>query len=217
MTWTKLGDEFADECWTLSSDAFRLHTEGLVWSNRKATDGQLAKDDMRRWAKRPEAAEELVSIGWWEDRGEHYQIVHHLGYQRTKEEIAHQSNVNAENAKKRWAAKKAAAAKKAERRLRLLLRTNRNANRITNRNAKGPGQNRTGFQEKGVRNSAKRKTAKQTTPSRSPRPLNSWPASTPTCAGDTRHEPLHRRVGQLRPESVPVPSRLQMQLLQEMA
>lgn len=114
MTWTKLGDEFADECWTLSSDAFRLHTEGLVWSNRKATDGQLAKDDMRRWAKRPDAAEELVSIGWWEDRGEHYQIVHHLGYQRTKEEIAHQSNVNAENAKKRWAAKKAAAAKKAE-------------------------------------------------------------------------------------------------------
>ena len=58
MTWTKLGDEFADECWTLSDAAFRLHTEGLLWSNRMLTDGQLAKDDMRRWAHHPEAAEE---------------------------------------------------------------------------------------------------------------------------------------------------------------
>lgn len=105
MTWTKLGDEFAEECWTLSDPAFRLHTEGLCWSNRKATDGQLAKDDMRRWARHPDAPEELVSVGWWEDRGGHYQIVHHLGYQRTKDQIAHQSNVNAENAKMRWAAK----------------------------------------------------------------------------------------------------------------
>ena len=88
----------------VDDEAFRLHTEGLVWSNKKATDGQLAKDDMRRWARHPEAAEELVSVGWWEDRGEHYQIVHHLGYQRTKDQIAHQSNVNAENANKRWAA-----------------------------------------------------------------------------------------------------------------
>jgi hypothetical protein len=113
MTWTKLGDEYGDECWTLSDAAFRLHTEGLVWSNRKATDGQLAKDDMRRWATHPEAAEELASVGWWEDRGEHFQIVHHLGYQRTKDQIAHQSNVNAENANKRWAAKQARAAAKA--------------------------------------------------------------------------------------------------------
>ena len=60
MTWTKLGDEFGDECWTLTDQAFRLHTEGLCWSNRMTTDGQLAKEDMRRWARHPEAAEELV-------------------------------------------------------------------------------------------------------------------------------------------------------------
>jgi hypothetical protein len=102
MTWTKLGDEFADECWTLSDAAFRLHTEGLLWNNRMTTDGQLAKEDMRRWARHPEAAEELVSIGWWEDRGTYYQIIHHIGYQRTKEQIAKQSIANKANADKRW-------------------------------------------------------------------------------------------------------------------
>lgn len=97
MTWTKLGDEFADECWTLSDAAFRLHVEGLLWANRMVTNGQLAKDDMRRWSHNPEAAEELVSVGWWEDHGGHYLIVHHLGYQRTKEQIARQSLVNRAN------------------------------------------------------------------------------------------------------------------------
>jgi hypothetical protein len=105
MTWTKLGDEFGDECWTLSDAAFRLHVEALCWSNRMLTDGQLAKDDMRRWAHHPQAAEELVDVGWWEDSGGHYQIVHHLGYQRTKKQIAKQSIANAENANRRWSKK----------------------------------------------------------------------------------------------------------------
>ena len=97
MIWTKLGDEFGDECWTLSDPAFRLHTEGLCWSNRKGTDGQLAKDDMLRWAERIEAAEELVDRGYWEDHGQHYEIVHHIGYQRTSAQIAKQSRANREN------------------------------------------------------------------------------------------------------------------------
>lgn len=102
MTWTKLGDEFADECWTLSDKAFRLHAEGLCWSNRMQTEGQLAKEDMRRWARHPEAADELVDVGWWEDHGGHYQIIHHIGYQRTKKQIAKQSIANAKNANRRW-------------------------------------------------------------------------------------------------------------------
>lgn len=97
MTWTKLGDEYGGECWELSDAAFRLHTEGLVWSNGKALDGRLAKDDMVRWARRPGAAEELVACGWWEDRDNHFQVIHHQGYQRTKDEVAHQSNVNRAN------------------------------------------------------------------------------------------------------------------------
>jgi hypothetical protein len=133
MTWTKTGDEFADECWTLSDAAYRLHHEGLTWSNRKGLDGRLDKDDMVRWAKRPAAAEELVSIGWWEDHGSHYQIIHHIGYQRTREEIAHQSNVNRANINKRWS-----------------KNTNRKTNRKTNRNTKWPGQDRPGQENRGT-------------------------------------------------------------------
>ena len=28
---------------------------------------------------------ELANVGWWEDHGQHFQIVHHIGYQRTRE------------------------------------------------------------------------------------------------------------------------------------
>ena len=81
----------------LTDAAARLHTEGLVWSNRKGLDGRLHKDDLHRWAKRPEAADELVAVGWREDHGDHYQIIHHIGYQRTREQLAHQSIVNRAN------------------------------------------------------------------------------------------------------------------------
>lgn len=85
MTWTKLSDDFSDDCWQLSDAAWRLHTEGLIWSNRKLLDLRLAKDEMRLWAKRPEAAEELVAAGWWRNDGDDYLIVHHGTYQRTRE------------------------------------------------------------------------------------------------------------------------------------
>ncbi|HEY1838607.1 MAG TPA: hypothetical protein VGG53_00025 [Mycobacterium sp.] len=85
MTWTKLSDDFSDDCWQLSDAAWRLHVEGLLWSNRKLLDLRLSKDEMRLWAKHPAAAEELVAVGWWRDEGEHYVIVHHALYQRTRE------------------------------------------------------------------------------------------------------------------------------------
>jgi hypothetical protein len=100
MTWTKLGDEFTDECWRLTDEAFRLHVEGLVWSNAKHLDGRLAKDEMSRWAHHPDAAEELVSLGFWEDGGDHYQIYAHQGWQRTAESWLHQSSVNSANGRK---------------------------------------------------------------------------------------------------------------------
>lgn len=97
MTWTKTGDEYADECWRLSDAAYRLHHEGLTWSNRRHLDGRLAKDEMSRWARRPEAAKELVSLGFWHDCGDHYQIYAHQGWQRTAEQWMHQSAVNRAN------------------------------------------------------------------------------------------------------------------------
>ena len=37
MTWTKLSDDFGDDCWELSDAAYRLHVEGLLWSNRNSS------------------------------------------------------------------------------------------------------------------------------------------------------------------------------------
>lgn len=102
MTWTKLSDDFADDCWELSDAAYRLHTEGLIWSNRKLLDCRLSKDldEMRRWAKRPEALAELLDRGWWEDRGDHYEIIHHACYQRTREAVLAQQEANRKNGEK---------------------------------------------------------------------------------------------------------------------
>jgi len=101
VTWTKLGDEFADECWQLSDDAFRTHAEGLIWSNRKHLDGKLDKGEIHRWAKHPEAVTDLVDVGFWEDRNGHFQIIHHQEFQRTAAEWLHQSEVNRANRAKR--------------------------------------------------------------------------------------------------------------------
>jgi hypothetical protein len=97
MTWTKLSDDYSDDCWTLSDTAFRLHTEGLIWSNRKLLDLRLGKDEVRRWAKHPEAAGELVANGYWVDRGDHYVIRHHGGYQWTRERVLNQQAANRAN------------------------------------------------------------------------------------------------------------------------
>jgi hypothetical protein len=100
VTWTKLSDDFSDDCWTLSDAAFRLHVDGLLWSNRKLLDLHLPKDDVPRFSKRPEAATELVAAEWWADRGDHYEIRHHAIYQRTRENVVKQQEVNAENGRK---------------------------------------------------------------------------------------------------------------------
>jgi hypothetical protein len=97
MTWTKLSDDFSDDCWELSDAAVRLHMEGLVWSNRKLLDLRLTKEDMVRWAKRPGAAEELVAAGWWREAGDHYEIVHHATYQRSREAVLKQQEINQRN------------------------------------------------------------------------------------------------------------------------
>lgn len=100
MTWTKLSDDFADDCWELSDAAVRLHVEGLNWTMRKLTRGVLIKGEMPRWAKRPEAAVELADRGYWRDEGDRYVIVHHMGYQREPDKILAQQEVNRRNGAK---------------------------------------------------------------------------------------------------------------------
>jgi len=96
MTWTKLSDDFADDCWTLSDAAHRLHVEGLTWSNRKLLDLQIPKEDVRRF-KRPEAVAELLSIGWWTEHDDHYVIEHHARYQRSRDAVVNQQAANTAN------------------------------------------------------------------------------------------------------------------------
>lgn len=100
MTWTKLSDDFSDDCWQLSDAAWRLHVEGLIWSNRKLLDLVLRKDEVQRWAKNPAAATELVDCGWWVDNGDTYTIVHHGIYQRDREAVLKQQAANRRNGKR---------------------------------------------------------------------------------------------------------------------
>lgn len=96
MTWTKLSDDFTDDCWELSDAAHRLHVEALVWSNRKLLDCRISKKDMARWAKHTEreCICELLDCGWWEDDGDAYLIHHHSTYQRTREQVLRQQDAN---------------------------------------------------------------------------------------------------------------------------
>lgn len=100
MTWTKLSDDFGDDCWRLTDRAFRTHVEGLGWSNRKLLDCIVSKDDVRRFAKHPEAATELVASGYWADLGDAFKIRHHAGYQREREDVIAQQEANRKNGRK---------------------------------------------------------------------------------------------------------------------
>lgn len=83
MTWTKLGDEFSDECAAheLSDSAFRTHVEAIGWIYRvEQMDLRIPKHLVRRFAGSAhfeEAIDFLVSIGWWKRLVAHYEIVHH--------------------------------------------------------------------------------------------------------------------------------------------
>lgn len=100
MTWTKLSDDFPDDCWSLSDAAFRLHVSGLCWSNRKLLDCRIPEDDLLRLAKSPEAVAELLERGWWKQEDGAFLIQHHRGYQRLAKDVIHQQNVNKSNRRK---------------------------------------------------------------------------------------------------------------------
>jgi hypothetical protein len=75
--WTKLGDEFGDEAWSLSDAAFRTHVEALMWSNRLGLDGMIPKRHFRKFTFSTQAeqgGDELIRTGWWKDTGDFWDI-----------------------------------------------------------------------------------------------------------------------------------------------
>ncbi len=100
MSWAKLSDDYSDDCWTLSDQAFRLHTEALVWNGRKLLDCRIPRDDLRRFATHLDAVTELLACGWWSEDGDVYVIRHHAQYQRTREAVVNQQAANSANGAK---------------------------------------------------------------------------------------------------------------------
>lgn len=100
MTWTRLSDDFADDCGTLSDQAFRLHVEGLCWSARKLLDCAIPISHLPKFATHPEAVVELVDVGWWTRTPSVFLIRHHAGYQRTRAAIIAQQEANSINGRR---------------------------------------------------------------------------------------------------------------------
>lgn len=91
VTWTKLSDDFGDQCAELSDHAFRTHVEGLLWAMRRESGGALTARDVRRFAESPavtEAVAELIERGFWDECDDGYRVRHHMGEQIEPEVIA---------------------------------------------------------------------------------------------------------------------------------
>ena len=104
MTWTKLSDDYGDECHTLSDAAFRTHTEGLIWAMRRETGGYVDARDVRRFAESPHAemaVAELVACGWWSVHLQGYQIHHHMEHQPEPDLIAKRRDLAADRQRKK--------------------------------------------------------------------------------------------------------------------
>ncbi|TQJ41517.1 hypothetical protein FBY33_3632 [Arthrobacter sp. SLBN-112] len=101
MAFTKLSDDYGDDCWQLSDAAFRLHTEALIWQARRLLDCRIPKSDLRHLKRgEPAVVQELLARGFWSDYGDSYVILHHSQYQRTRESVVAQQTRNQMNGKK---------------------------------------------------------------------------------------------------------------------
>jgi hypothetical protein len=106
MSWVKLSDDFADDCARhgLSDAAVRTHMEGLLWTMRRETGGDVLAREVRRFAETPNPAAaiaELVTVGFWEKTEGGYLIVHHMEHQPEPDVIA-QRRANAAERQRRW-------------------------------------------------------------------------------------------------------------------
>lgn len=103
MTWTKLSDDFADDCERvgLSPRAAWAHVQGLLWTMRRETGGVLDDIDVRRAIREPDAIAELVAVGFWETRPTGgYVIRHHMEHQPEPDVLAKRREITAERVRK---------------------------------------------------------------------------------------------------------------------
>lgn len=83
MTWRKTGMEFDHECADvgLSNGAYRTHMEGIGYIyTAERTDCRIPKRNIRRVAGSETYAQdirELIDHGFWVDRGDEYEVMHH--------------------------------------------------------------------------------------------------------------------------------------------
>lgn len=105
MTWTKIDENFPEDCARvqLSDAAVRTHLEALVWSMRRENGGRLRTRDLDRLAdtEHPkDAADELVSAGFWTQLPGGWQVEHQMDHQLEPEVIAAKRAMNAERQRK---------------------------------------------------------------------------------------------------------------------
>jgi len=99
VTWTKLSDDFGEQCSGLSDAAYRTHSEALIWCMRRETDGLLSDRDVRRFAETAdpdEAVRELLDHGFWRQTPTGFEVLHHMEHQPDSEVLAARRTNDAE-------------------------------------------------------------------------------------------------------------------------
>jgi hypothetical protein len=92
VTWTKLGDDYADELAKVgvSDAAYRTLNEMLIWANRRENGATLTDRDVLRCTESPNVAEalaELVCLGLIDRIDGGYRVVFHIEHQVEPEVI----------------------------------------------------------------------------------------------------------------------------------
>lgn len=106
MTWTKLSDDFADDCARvgLSDAAFRVHVEGLLWCMRRETGGTFDALAVRRGlevADPDTAIAELLAVGFWQRVEGGYLVVHGMEHQPEPEVLEKRRDNDAERQRRK--------------------------------------------------------------------------------------------------------------------
>ncbi|WP_053207359.1 hypothetical protein [Jiangella muralis] len=92
MTWAKIDDRFNDDpdLLRLPRGVRLLHVEGIVWSCRHETDGEIPGHMLGKVTDEPDAGsavERLVAAGLWMETGDGWRIANFTRDQRSKADV----------------------------------------------------------------------------------------------------------------------------------